>query len=57
VDREVRADVRFIGLVASYRNIESAVWRGIVAVPPNQTTAIAADLSVNAVSLSASPAQ
>ena len=57
VDREVRSDVRFLGLVASYRDIESAVWRGIVAVPPNQTTAVAANLSVNAVSLSASPAQ
>ncbi len=57
VDRELRPDVRFLGLVASYRDIESAVWRGIVAVPPNQTTAVAANLSVNAVSLSAGPAQ
>lgn len=57
VDREVRPDVRFLGLAVSYRNIESAVWRGIVAVPPNQTTAVAANLSVDAVSLSASPAQ
>jgi type VI secretion system protein VasD len=57
VDREVRPDVRFLGLVVSYRDIESAVWRGIVAVPPNQTTVVAADLSANAVSLSAIPAQ
>lgn len=57
VSRELRGDVRFLGLVASYRDIESAVWRGVVAVPPNQTTAVQALLGANSVALSASPAE
>ena len=57
VTRELRDDVRFVGLAASYRDIESAVWRGVVAVPRNQTTAIQALLGANSVSLSASPAE
>ncbi len=57
VTRELRDDVRFLGLVASYRDIESAVWRGVVAVPPNQTTAVQALLGANSVALSASPAE
>jgi type VI secretion system protein VasD len=57
VTRELRDDVRFLGLAASYRDIESAVWRGVVAVPPNQTTAVQAVLGANSVALSASPAE
>ncbi len=57
VSRELRDDVRFLGLAASYRDIESAVWRGVVAVPPNQTTAVQALLGANSVALSASPAE
>ncbi len=57
VSRELRDDVRFLGLAASYRDIESAVWRGVVAVPPNQTTAVQALLGANTVALSASPAE
>ncbi len=57
VTRELRDDVRFLGLAASYRDIESAVWRGVVAVPPNQTTAVQALLGANSVTLSASPAE
>jgi len=57
VSRELRDDVRFLGLAASYRDIETAVWRGVVAVPPNQTTAVQALLGANSVALSASPAE
>ncbi len=55
--REPRADVRFLGVAASYREIDSAVWRAVVAVPPNQTTAVQALLGANSVALSASPAE
>ncbi len=57
VSRELREDVRFLGLAASYRDIESAVWRGVVAVPRNQTTAVQALLGANSVALSAKPAE
>ena len=54
--REPRADVRFLGVAASYRNIDSAVWRAVVAVPPNETSLLEAQLGAQAVTLSTAPA-
>jgi type VI secretion system protein VasD len=38
VVRELRPDARFVGLMASYRDIDNAVWRTSLAIPPNETT-------------------
>ena len=37
---EVKPGTRFIGVTAAYRDIDNAVWRVDVSVPPNATTAI-----------------
>ena len=38
---EVKPGTRFIGVIAAYRDIDHAVWRVDVPVPPNATTNIA----------------
>ncbi|HEV2674186.1 MAG TPA: type VI secretion system lipoprotein TssJ, partial [Aliidongia sp.] len=38
---EVKPGTRFIGVTAAYRDIDHAVWRADVPVPPNATTNIA----------------
>jgi type VI secretion system protein VasD len=35
-DRKLADEVRFIGVVAAYRDLERATWRSVVAVQPNQ---------------------
>ena len=40
LSREVRDDVRFVGLLAAFRDIDNAVWRGVAPVPPSKTTAV-----------------
>lgn len=35
-----KPETKFIGLVASYRDIDHAGWRAEVAVPPNKTTTV-----------------
>ncbi len=57
VNRELRDDVRFVGVAASYRDIASALWRGVVPVPPNQTTAIQAQLGSNSLTVTAAAAE
>lgn len=52
---EVKPGTRFIGVTAAYRDIDKAVWRVDVPVPPNQTTKIA--VSVDKLSLSADAGQ
>ncbi len=56
LSREVRDDVRFVGLLASFRNIDNAVWRGVAPVPPNKTTAVTGLLDELTLSLSAATA-
>ncbi len=51
-----RDDVRFVGLLASFRNIDNAVWRGVSPVPPNKTTAVTGMLDELTLSLSAATA-
>ncbi|GGF11170.1 type VI secretion lipoprotein [Aliidongia dinghuensis] len=41
---EVKPGTRFIGVTAAYRDIDHAIWRADVPVPPNATT----DIAVNA---------
>lgn len=35
---EAKAGTKFIGVIASYREIDKAEWRADVPIPPNQTT-------------------
>ena len=35
---EAKPTTKFLGVIASYRDIDNAVWRGDVPIPPNQTT-------------------
>lgn len=44
VVRELSPDARYLGLVAAFYDIDSAVWRDTVAVPPNKTTAVTATI-------------
>ena len=41
---ELSPDARFLGLVAAYYDIDSAIWRDTVPIPPNKTTAVTANI-------------
>jgi type VI secretion system protein VasD len=41
---EAKPGTKFVGVIASYYNIDQAVWRGEVAIPPNQTTKLKVQL-------------
>ncbi len=43
--RDFKPEARFLGVLASYRDIDHAVWRASAQVPPNQKTALEARLS------------
>ncbi|MDX1656845.1 MAG: type VI secretion system lipoprotein TssJ, partial [Candidatus Competibacteraceae bacterium] len=45
LERTLADDTRHIALLAAYRNLDRAVWRDVVSVPPNQTTYIDVDLA------------
>ncbi len=36
--REIKDEVGWIGVVAAYRDIDHALWRQLVAIPPHQTS-------------------
>jgi type VI secretion system protein VasD len=40
VQLQPKPEAKFIGLVASYRDIDNAGWRAEVAIPPNKTTTV-----------------
>ncbi len=44
-------DVRYIGVLAMYRDVDRAIWRATAPVTPNQTTALTAQLQPLAVTL------
>lgn len=48
---EVNPDTRYLGVVAAFRNIDAATWRGTVAVPPNKTTSVTANIGALTVTL------
>lgn len=56
LSREVRDDVRFVGLLAAFRDTDNAVWRGVAPVPPNKTTAVNGMLDDLTLSLSGATA-
>lgn len=46
---ELDDGTRFLGLMASYRDIENAIWRTTFAVPQNETSLITGEIGPNAV--------
>ncbi len=48
---EVNPDTRYLGLVAAFYNIDAATWRGTIPVPPNETTAVTANIGAITMSL------
>jgi type VI secretion system protein VasD len=42
---EGKAGAKFLGVAASFRDIDGATWRGDVPIPPNKTTKIKVDVS------------
>jgi len=51
VSFEAKHDTKFIGVIASFRDITQAVWRADVPIPPNQTTKLKVQLEKLKVSL------
>jgi type VI secretion system protein VasD len=43
--RELGEDVRFIGIIAAFRDLSAGKWRSFHAVPPATTTLLEADIS------------
>jgi type VI secretion system protein VasD len=44
LERELRPETQFIGVLAAYRDIEDAQWRASVEVAPNQTNELTVHL-------------
>ena len=44
LSRELEDEVRFLGLVAAYQEIDRATWRALLPVPPNKTTKVTIQL-------------
>ena len=53
--RTAKPDTRYIAVVAAYRDLERANWRGSIAVVPNKTLALDIKLDARSVTLIASP--
>jgi type VI secretion system protein VasD len=51
---EAKPTTKFLGVIASYRDIDNAVWRGDVPIPPNQTTKL--KIQLDKLKLSITPA-
>ena len=43
--RELSEDVRFVGIIAAFRDLSAGKWRSFHAVPPAATTLLEADIS------------
>jgi type VI secretion system protein VasD len=41
---EGKSGIKFLGVIASYRDIDNAVWRANVPIPPNKTTKLKVQL-------------
>lgn len=50
IEKELDMEVRYIGVMAAYRDLDNAVWRGSILTPIDETTYI--DVSVGQISLS-----
>ena len=48
---EFSPDARFLGVAAAFYDIDGAAWRDTVAIPPNETTAVTANIGALSVAL------
>lgn len=46
-------DTRHIGLLAAYRDLDHAIWRALIDIPPHQTTTVTIELGRTAVAVGA----
>lgn len=51
LSRELKPDVRFLGVAVFFRKFDEAEWRALAPVPPNQTTPMTLSLGPLSVSL------
>lgn len=52
VDRQTQPETRYIAVIAAFRGLERAVWRGSVAVSEHKTTPLMIRIESNKISLS-----
>jgi type VI secretion system protein VasD len=50
LERTLDEQSRLLGLVVSYRELDSAVWRQLVSIPSNDTTPLTVSLTARAIS-------
>lgn len=50
-ERPLQADTRFVAAVAAFRDLDRAMWRATVAIPPNQTVPITIKLKTREISI------
>ncbi|VAW79440.1 hypothetical protein MNBD_GAMMA15-1795 [hydrothermal vent metagenome] len=50
IEKELNIDARYIGIIAAYRDLDNAVWRGRIETPLDKTTYI--DVTLGKASLS-----
>ncbi|HSX91113.1 MAG TPA: type VI secretion system lipoprotein TssJ [Pseudomonas sp.] len=50
LERTLDEQSRLLGLVVSYRELDSAVWRQLVSIPNNETTPLTVSLTARAIS-------
>ncbi len=50
LERTLDEQSRLLGLVVSYRDLDSAVWRQLVSIPSNETTPLTVSLTARAIS-------
>ena len=50
LERTLDEQSRLLGLVVSYRELDSAVWRQVVSIPSNETTPLTVSLTARAIS-------
>ncbi|SDY26009.1 type VI secretion system lipoprotein TssJ [Pseudomonas sp. NFIX28] len=53
LERTLDEQSRLLGLVVSYRELDSAVWRQMVNIPSNETTPLTVSLKARAISAAA----
>ena len=54
-ERKLDDATRQFGIVAGYRELDSAVWRDVITVPLNQTSAYSVKFGAHAISVSPAP--
>jgi type VI secretion system protein VasD len=53
MEKEFSMDTTHVGVIAAYRDLDNATWRGSIATPKNKTTPI--EISVGRLTLSVTP--